>query len=142
MSFPVKTVSLPSTPAPPLKDVSDPPHSHPAARQTHHHPKGPTPSIASDAAKNPSIYFVGTATTILSYPPFTLLTDPNFLHEGDHVHLGPGVTGTRQTNPAFPIEQLPAVDFVLLSHYHADHFDAEVEKRLRRDLPIVHTSRI
>ena len=38
---------------------------------------------------------------------------------GDHVHLGPGVTGTRLTDPAFPIEDLPSVDVVVLSHFHA-----------------------
>lgn len=67
------------------------------------------------------------------------MTDPNFLHAGDHVHLGPGVTGTRQTNPALDIEDLPHVDAVLLSHYHADHFDEIVENSLRRDLPIITT---
>ncbi|KAK5938508.1 hypothetical protein PMZ80_009479, partial [Knufia obscura] len=70
---------------------------------------------------------------------FTLMTDPNFLHAGDHVHLGPGVTGTRQTNPAVNLEDLPQVDAILLSHYHADHFDEKVETSLRRDLPIITT---
>ncbi len=49
------------------------------------------------------------------------------------------MTGTRRTNPAISLEELPSVDAILLSHYHADHFDEEVEKRLRRDLPIVTT---
>jgi L-ascorbate metabolism protein UlaG (beta-lactamase superfamily) len=67
------------------------------------------------------------------------MTDPNFLHAGDHVHLGPGVTGTRLTNPAVELGDLPNIDVVLLSHYHADHFDELVENSLRRDLPIVTT---
>jgi len=67
------------------------------------------------------------------------MTDPNFLHAGDHVHLGPGVTAKRLTNPAVDLHDLPKIDVVLLSHYHADHFDEEVEKSLRRDLPIVTT---
>ncbi|KDQ62694.1 hypothetical protein JAAARDRAFT_171259 [Jaapia argillacea MUCL 33604] len=67
------------------------------------------------------------------------MTDPNFLHAGDHVHLGPGVTGTRVTNPAVNIYDLPRIDLVLLSHYHADHFDQLVEDVLRRDLPIITT---
>lgn len=37
-----------------------------------------------------SIFFVGTATVILEYAGFTVPTDPNFLHSGDHVHLGYG----------------------------------------------------
>lgn len=65
------------------------------------------------------------------------MTDPNFLHAGDHVHLGPGVTGTRLTDPAMELEELPGLDAVLLSHYHADHFDQVVEAKLRRNLPII-----
>ena len=30
-----------------------------------------------------SLFFVGTATVILRYGGFTILTDPNFLHQGD-----------------------------------------------------------
>jgi L-ascorbate metabolism protein UlaG (beta-lactamase superfamily) len=84
-----------------------------------------------------SIFFVGTATVILRYAGFTILTDPNFLHAGDHVHLGYGLTAERLTNPALDIEQLPPLDFVVLSHYHGDHFDRIAEERLRKDVPII-----
>src|SRR3712207_7989398 len=69
---------------------------------------------------NGSIFFVGTATVLLRYAGFTILTDPNFLHRGDHVHLGYGLISRRQTNPAVEIEDLPPLDFVLLSHMHGD----------------------
>lgn len=86
-----------------------------------------------------SIYFVGTATVLLRYAGFTILTDPNFLHKGDHVHLGYGMTAKRRTNPALEMEALPPIDFVLLSHMHEDHFDREVARKLDRDLPILTT---
>src|SRR5919106_1664422 len=86
-----------------------------------------------------SIFFVGTATVVLRYAGFTILTDPNFLHAGDHVHLGYGLTSERLTNPAIEIEQLPPLDFVVLSHYHGDHFDRIAEERLRKDVPVVTT---
>lgn len=86
-----------------------------------------------------SIFFVGTATVILRYGGITLLTDPNFLHKGDHVHLGYGITSERRTNPAIDIEQLPPIDLVLLSHYHGDHFDQVAEAKLDKNLPIVTT---
>lgn len=70
---------------------------------------------------------------------YSLTTQPNFLHAGDHVHLGPGVYSKRKTNPAVDLHQLPRIDVVLLSHYHADHFDQHVEESLRRDLPIIST---
>ncbi len=44
-----------------------------------------------------SVFFVGTATVIIRYAGFTILTDPNFLHAGDHVHLGYGLTSERLT---------------------------------------------
>ena len=86
-----------------------------------------------------SIFFVGTATVILRYGGFTILTDPNFLHAGDHVHLGYGLTAKRLTDPAIDIDDLPPIDFCILSHYHGDHFDHIVEERLRKDLPIITT---
>jgi len=87
-----------------------------------------------------SIFFIGTATVILRYAGFTILTDPNFLHAGDHVHLGYGLTSERLTNPAINIEDLPPVDLCVLSHYHGDHFDQLVEEKLNKDLPIVTTN--
>jgi L-ascorbate metabolism protein UlaG (beta-lactamase superfamily) len=90
--------------------------------------------------ENGSIFFVGTATVLLRYAGFTILTDPNFLHKGDHVHLGYGLRSTRLTNPALEIEQLPPLDFLLLSHMHEDHFDRVAEEKLDRNLPIVTTS--
>ncbi len=87
-----------------------------------------------------SVFFVGTATVILRYAGFTILTDPNFLHAGDHVHLGYGLTSARRTEPALDIEDLPPIDFVVLSHYHGDHFDQIVEERLDKTLPILTTN--
>lgn len=86
-----------------------------------------------------SVEFVGTATVLIRYGGFTLLTDPNFLHRGDHVHLGYGLTAPRLTEPAFDIDQLPPVDLVILSHLHGDHFDQIVEKKLDHGLPIITT---
>ena len=100
-------------------------------------------SEVADAApdfSNGSIFFVGTATVVLRYAGFTILTDPNFLHAGDHVHLGYGLTSERLTEPAISIEDLPPVDFCVLSHYHGDHFDQIVEEKLRKDLPIITTN--
>lgn len=90
-------------------------------------------------SENASLYFIGTATTLLEWEGIRLMTDPNFLHAGDHVHLGPGVTAERRTNPAVELEELPSLDGILLSHYHADHFDQDVEKSLDRDFLIVTT---
>ncbi len=86
-----------------------------------------------------SIFFVGNATVLIRYAGFTILTDPNFLHAGDHVHLGYGLTSRRTTDPAVEIEDLPPLDFVLLSHLHGDHFDRVAERRLNKATPIIST---
>lgn len=97
------------------------------------------PGTDQPDAANGSVLFVGTATVIIRYAGFTILTDPNFLHQGDHVHLGYGLTSKRLTNPAMRLEDLPPIDFVLLSHYHGDHFDQLVQEKLDRTLPIIST---
>jgi len=86
-----------------------------------------------------SVQFIGTATVIIRYQGLTILTDPNFLHRGDHVHLGYGMHSERLTEPAMSFEELPPVDLVLLSHLHEDHFDKLVERRLARNTPILTT---
>jgi L-ascorbate metabolism protein UlaG (beta-lactamase superfamily) len=86
-----------------------------------------------------SIFFVGTATVLIRYAGFTILTDPNFLHRGDHIHLGYGLVSRRQTNPAIEIEDLPPLDFIALSHMHGDHFDRVAERKLNKATPIVST---
>ncbi|TBU48710.1 Metallo-hydrolase/oxidoreductase [Dichomitus squalens] len=102
------------------------PHAHKV------HPTNP-------GGENATLTFIGTATTLVEWRGLRIMTDPNFLHAGDHVHLGPGVTAKRLTNPSMPINQLPPIHLILLSHYHEDHFDKLVEDKLRRDLPIIST---
>ena len=81
--------------------------------------------------------FIGTATVLLRVAGFTILTDPNFLHAGEHVYLGLGLTSKRRTDPALEIDDLPPLDLVLLSHHHGDHFDRVAAGRLDKELPIV-----
>jgi L-ascorbate metabolism protein UlaG (beta-lactamase superfamily) len=81
--------------------------------------------------------FIGTATVLVRYGGFTFLTDPNFLHQGQHAPLGMGLRSRRLTNPAIELDELPDLDFVVLSHHHGDHFDPVVVERLPRDLPII-----
>jgi L-ascorbate metabolism protein UlaG (beta-lactamase superfamily) len=86
-----------------------------------------------------SIVFIGTATVMIRYAGFTLLTDPNFLHRGEHVRLGYGVRSRRLTDPALEIDALPPLDLVVLSHLHEDHWDRVAEAGLARSLPVVTT---
>ncbi|GAM39464.1 hypothetical protein TCE0_034r11036 [Talaromyces pinophilus] len=112
---------------PPTRDLPSRrslPDSLPDAKEVKVHPRG------TDGTENASLYFVGTATTILEWAGIRIMTDAS---------LRPGVSAARRTNPAVDLHDLPRIDLVLLSHYHGDHFDQSVEASLRRDLPIITT---
>jgi L-ascorbate metabolism protein UlaG (beta-lactamase superfamily) len=87
----------------------------------------------------PEVTFVGTATTVLRIGGFTLLTDPNFLHRGQRAYLGRGLWSKRRTDPALTVPELPALDAIVLSHLHGDHFDRVARRELDKALPIVTT---
>lgn len=86
-----------------------------------------------------TLLFIGTATVLLRFAGFTILTDPNFLHRGDVVRLGYGLRSQRRTEPALDVGDLPPLDMVVLSHLHEDHWDRVAEAALSRTLPIVTT---
>lgn len=89
------------------------------------------------AADRSTLTFIGTATVLVRQDGFTFLTDPNFLAAGDRAYLGKGLWSKRLTTPAMSIDQLPPLDFVLLSHHHGDHFDRVAAHGLAKDLPII-----
>jgi L-ascorbate metabolism protein UlaG (beta-lactamase superfamily) len=86
------------------------------------------------------VYFIGNATTLIRFGGLTVLTDPAFLHKGEHVHLGHGIWARREVEPACQISDLPPVDLIVLSHYHGDHFDDVAARELDKQLPIVSTA--
>jgi L-ascorbate metabolism protein UlaG (beta-lactamase superfamily) len=86
-----------------------------------------------------SVLYAGTATTLIQFAGLTVLTDPNFLRRGEKIQIGYGMQATRLTNPAIDFDDLPAIDFVLLSHLHEDHFDRFVQEHLVEDVPILTT---
>ena len=97
----------------------------------------PHPSSGAATRDHATLQFIGNATVLLRYAGFTVLTDPNFVHSGEQVPLGYGLSATRLKDPAMELDELPDLDFILLSHYHGDHFDPVVEERLDRSVPIL-----
>ena len=86
------------------------------------------------------VYFIGNATTLIRFGGLTILTDPAFLHKGEHVYLGHGIWARREVEPACQIADLPPIDLIVLSHYHGDHFDDVAAQELDKQLPIVSTA--
>jgi L-ascorbate metabolism protein UlaG (beta-lactamase superfamily) len=96
---------------------------------------GPTPSFDEG-----DVYFIGNATVLIRFGGLTILTDPAFLHKGEHVDLGHGIWARREVEPACQVADLPPIDLVVLSHYHGDHFDDVAAQDLDKTLPIVTTA--
>jgi L-ascorbate metabolism protein UlaG (beta-lactamase superfamily) len=86
-----------------------------------------------------TLTFGGNATTLLRLGPFTVLTDPNFLHRGQRAHLGYGLRSKRLTDPALVPALLPELDAILLSHMHGDHWDRIATRALPKETPVVTT---
>ncbi|MGW3852678.1 MBL fold metallo-hydrolase [Streptomyces fagopyri] len=97
-------------------------------------PEGEQPDFDSG-----EVFFIGNATTLIRFAGFTVLTDPAFLHKGDHLHLGHGIYARRETEPACQVADLPEIDLIALSHYHADHFDHVAARDLNKDVPVIST---
>jgi L-ascorbate metabolism protein UlaG (beta-lactamase superfamily) len=76
------------------------------------------------------VTYIGHATLLLEIGGATLLTDPNF-------DSALGKILPRVTPPGIPIEELPALDAILLTHAHADHLSFDSIDRLPRNIPLI-----
>ena len=86
-----------------------------------------------------NVTFIGNATTLIACGGITVLTDPNFLHQGQHAYLGYGLVSKRRQPPALDIDELPPLDAIVLSHMHGDHWDRVAQRDLDHVLPVLTT---
>jgi len=70
--------------------------------------------------RNPSITWIGHSTMLVRMSGVTFLTDPMFSETASPVAL---VGPRRLVEPGVPLNELPRIDFVTLSHNHYDHSD-------------------
>ena len=78
----------------------------------------------------PTVTWVGHATLLVQLDGVNFLTDPTWAHRS-----GPfsGLVGvSRYTPPGIRFEDLPRIDFVLISHDHYDHLDEPTVRHLHR----------
>lgn len=75
----------------------------------------------------PSVTWIGHATVLVQLDGVTFLTDPTWSEvSGPFGRIGV----SRYTPPGVRFEDLPRIDFVLISHDHYDHLDEGTVKRL------------
>jgi L-ascorbate metabolism protein UlaG (beta-lactamase superfamily) len=91
----------------------------------------------STSSSNGQLRFIGNATVHVQWGGLNLLTDPNFIHAHERLEIAPGIKAERLLDPAAQLDELPTIDLVVLSHFHADHFDAVAERDLPKDTPIL-----
>jgi L-ascorbate metabolism protein UlaG (beta-lactamase superfamily) len=82
-----------------------------------------------EQAENLSIVFVGHATFLIQMHGVNILTDPIWSERASPVSFaGP----KRHTKPGINFDELPKVDYVLISHSHYDHLDIPTIKKLKK----------
>eukprot|EP00796_Vickermania_ingenoplastis_P006794 gene6794-4875_t len=92
------------------------------------------------AAENPLkdlIFWLGHASQLLCLvqPDINILLDPIFSERASPLrHWGP----KRRFPPPLAVEELPRIDFVLVSHNHYDHLDSQSIRAVYKRFPSVH----
>ena len=89
-----------------------------------------TPDLAPLRARSrgATVNWIGHSTVLVQLDGVTFLTDPTWAERS-----GPfsGFIGVRRyTPPGIPFDDLPPIDFVLISHDHYDHLDEPTVRRL------------
>ncbi len=88
--------------------------------------------IRKNATRNePRVTWVGHATLLVQMSHATFLTDPIWSDSAGPAGFGP----SRYDEPGLAIEDLPPIDFVIVSHNHYDHLDLSSLKRVAADHP-------
>jgi len=85
-------------------------------------------------ATSPSAVWIGHSTFLLKVGGLAILTDPLF---SDHCSPIPIRSLKRHQQPAISIDDLTAVDIVLISHNHYDHLDESSVCRICQKFPNV-----
>jgi N-acyl-phosphatidylethanolamine-hydrolysing phospholipase D len=86
-----------------------------------------TPFDRSALSREPSITWIGHSTFLVRMDGVSFLTDPMFSERASPFSfMGP----RRMVPPGVPLDELPEIDFVLLSHDHYDHADRATVQRL------------
>jgi N-acyl-phosphatidylethanolamine-hydrolysing phospholipase D len=90
----------------------------------------PHPQALRDNSSRATVTWVGHSTVLVQLDGLNFLTDPTW---ADRTGPFNGLVGVRRyTPPGIRFEDLPRIDFVLISHDHYDHLDEGTVRRLAR----------
>src|SRR5258708_1694623 len=91
-------------------------------------PYRPDPNVWPDTGLHAA--WLGHSSVLLKVDGVTIVTDPVFSSRAG-IGVGPMTIGLkRMVAPALPLDELPKIDVILLSHAHMDHFDIRTLRRL------------
>lgn len=79
-----------------------------------------------------TVTWVGHATLLIQMQHVTFLTDPTWSNRPSPI---PFIGPSRYVQPGLAIEDLPPIDFVVISHNHYDHLDLPTLKTLAKRRP-------
>lgn len=83
---------------------------------------------------------IGGPTLLIEVGGWRILTDPTFDDAGRHYAFGWGTGSDKVAGPAVAVDELGAIDAVLLTHdHHADNLD-DAGRALLADVPVVVTT--
>ncbi len=86
------------------------------------------PKFLQNNTSKPTITWIGHATFLIQMDGVNILTDPHFSERASPVSwAGP----KRYTSPGLSLEDLPVIDFVIISHNHYDHLDLESIQKIQ-----------
>lgn len=90
----------------------------------------PDPALAGSRESPDRLSWIGHASFFCVVAGTTILIDPIFSRDAGWFY-------PRHAPPGLRLDQLPAIDLLLVSHSHYDHLDASSVKALPRDVAVV-----
>src|SRR5262245_28046703 len=85
--------------------------------------------VPAEPAGGISVTYVGHATVLVRFDGVSILTDP--------VYSDRLIVPKRLVEPGVPLDALPPLDIVLVSHGHMDHLDVPTHRRLPKSDTVV-----
>ena len=103
-----------------LMRLREPDPPEPTAAEIHSIVTTPNRDLIASVASLPRVTWIGHATSLVQYREVNFLTDP---HLTRYPFYFESFVKPRYTQPALQYDQMPDIDFIVISHNHYDHLD-------------------